>query len=309
MLAYLVRRLLWLPFLLLAVSLLTFALGTYGPGDPVQVRLGARYTPEAGTRLRHELGLDRPLLAQYGQYVWRALRGDLGVSLRFTGRPVSDVIGRRVWVSVQLGFAAVVVSVLLGIPLGLLAAHRQGTWLDTAVISLALFFYSVPVFLTAPLLILVFAVRLHWLPTSGWNGLPDPHIIMPALALGLPGVAGLARLTRASALEVLGQDYVRTARAKGLPEVQVQYRHVLRNALIPVLTTLGMALATLVSGAFITETLFGIPGIGSLAVESIFQRDYPVVMAITLLLAAAFVAANLLVDILYVALDPRIRYR
>lgn len=309
MLVYIVRRLLWLPVLLAAVTFVTFVLGRYGPGDPVQVRLGTKYTPEAAARLRREMGLDRPLLVQYVDYIRKAVRGDLGESYTYPGRSVASLIGKKIWVSAQLGFAALVIGVSLGIPLGLLAAYRQGTWLDTALVSSALFFYSMPVFITAPFLILVFAVKLHLLPTSGWQGLFSPHIIMPALVMGLPGIAGIGRLTRASSLEVLGQEYVRTARAKGLPEHIVQSRHVLRNALIPIATVIGFSLAGLVEGAFITETLFGIPGIGRLAVESIFRRDYPVITALTLIFAVAFVLANLLVDILYAFLDPRIRYR
>ena len=307
MLVYVVRRLLWLPFLLVAVSFITFALGFYGPGDPVQVILGTKYNPESAERLRHQLGLDRPFLVQYADYLSRAVRGDLGESLSFRGQPVASLVGRKVWVSAQLGLVAILISVALGVPLGLLSAYKQGTWVDTAVVSFTLFFYSLPVFITAPVLIYLLAVKLHLLPVSGWGGLFSPHIVMPALVLGLPGVAGLARLTRASALEVLGQDYVRTARAKGLPERTVQVRYVLRNALTPVVTVLGLALATLVEGAFITETLFGIPGIGRLAVDAIFQRDYPVIMALTLIVAVAFVLANLLVDLLYAWLDPRIR--
>ncbi|MCS7206855.1 MAG: ABC transporter permease [Dehalococcoidia bacterium] len=309
MLVYIVRRLLWLPVLLASVTFVTFVLGRYGPGDPVQVRLGTKYTPEAAARLRREMGLDRPLLVQYLDYIRKAVRGDLGESYTYPGRSVSSLIGKRIWVSAQLGCAALLIGIILGIPLGLLAAYRQGTWLDTALVSGALFFYSMPVFITAPFLILVFAVRLDLLPTSGWQGFFSPHIVMPALVMGLPGVAGIGRLTRASALEVLGQDFVRTARAKGLPETLVQTRHVLRNALIPVVTVLGFSLAGLVEGAFITETIFGIPGIGRLAVESIFRRDYPIITALVMIFAVSFVLANLLVDILYAVLDPRIRYR
>ena len=309
MAVYIARRLLWLPFLLLAVSFITFVLGFYGPGDPVQVRLGARATPESVARVRQQMGLDRPFPVQYADYVWSALRGDLGESYAHDGHSVREIIGKKVRVSAQLGLAAMLLSLSLGMPLGLLVAYKQGTWMDTALVSIALFFYATPVFITAPFLILLLALQLDLLPTSGWGGLFSPHIVMPALVLGLPGIAGIARLTRASALEVLGQDYVRTARAKGLTEVVVQRRHVLRNALIPIITVLGLSMATLVEGAFITETLFGIPGIGRTAVESIFLRDYPVIMALVLIVAVAFVLANLVVDILYGVLDPRIRYR
>jgi len=308
MAVYIVKRLTWLPFLLLAVSFITFVLGFYGPGDPAQVRLGARATPESVARVRDQMGLNRPFFIQYGDYVQKAVRGDLGDSYARDGHTVIEIIGRKVGVSAQLGLAAIALSLSLGLPLGLIAAYKQGTWIDTALVSLALFFYATPVFITAPFLILTFSLQLGILPTSGWGGLLSPQIIMPALVLGLPGVAGVTRLTRASAIEVLSQDYIRTAKAKGLSNILIQRRHVLPNALIPIITVLGLSLATLVEGAFITETLFGIPGIGRTAVESIFLRDYPVIMGLVLIVAVAFVLTNLLVDILYTLLDPRIRY-
>ena len=181
--------------------------------------------------------------------------------------------------------------------------------MDTAIVSLTLFFLSLPVFITAPVLLLVFVLKLHWLPSGGWGGLFDERIIMPALVLGVPSIAGWTRLMRASTLEVLGQDFIRTARAKGLTEMVVQVRHVARNALIPILTIMGLALGGLVEGAFITEGMFGIPGVGRMAVDSLFARDYPVIMAIALIIAGAFVTANLIVDIAYGFLDPRIRYQ
>ncbi|MBI2936109.1 MAG: ABC transporter permease [Chloroflexi bacterium] len=306
---YILRRLLWLPFLLFAVSLITFALGLYGPGDPVEVRLGTKATPERVERLRHQMGLDRPFHVQYVSYMWKALRGDLGESYSFPGTKVAELVRKKMLVSAQVSLAAMIIGVGLGIPLGLLAARKQGTWQDTSAVVGALFFVATPVFISAPFLILVFALKLHWLPVAGWHGFLSPTIVMPALTMGLPGIAGLLRLTRASALEVLHQDYVRTARAKGLPEFTVQTRHVLRNALIPIITVLGFSLAGLVSGAFISETIYGIPGIGRLAVDSIFNRDYPVIMALTLIVSTAFVLANLIADILYALVDPRIRYR
>ncbi|MSQ11683.1 MAG: ABC transporter permease [Dehalococcoidia bacterium] len=309
MLGYMIRRLVWLPFLLFFVSLVTFSLGTYGPGDPVEVRLGTRATPENVARFRAQLGLDRPFFVQYADYIGSALKGDLGESYRYPGRSVSSLVPRKIRVSAQLGLAALIISFGIGIPLGMLAALKQGTWLDSALVSFALLFYATPVFITAPFLILFFAVRLDLLPTSGWDGLFSTSIIMPSLVLGLPGIAGLTRMMRASALEVLGQDYIRTARAKGLPEFTVVTRHVMRNALIPIITIAGLSLATLVEGAFITETIFGIPGVGLLAVDSIFQRDYPVIMALVLISATALVLAVLISDILYAVIDPRIRYQ
>ncbi len=306
--AFIARRLLWLPFLLLIVSLVTVALGTYGPGDPVEVRLGTRANPETVARLRQQMGLERPFFVQWGDYVRKAVKGDFGESYTFRGQTVSGLVAKKIWVSAQLTFAAMFIGIGLGIPLGLLAALKQGTWLDGALVSFALFFNATPVFITAPVLIILFALKLHLVPTGGWDGLFSTQIIMPALVMGLPGIAGLARMTRASALEVLGQDYIRTARAKGLTEFTIQVRHVLRNALIPVITILGLSLAGLVEGAFITETIFGIPGIGRLAVESIGQRDYPVIMALTLIPACALVMAVLISDILYAVVDPRIRY-
>jgi peptide/nickel transport system permease protein len=201
-----------------------------------------------------------------------------------------------------------IISLGLGIPLGFFTAFKQGTWLDTATVSITLLFMSMPVFLTAPGLLIIFSLWMGLLPTHGWGGFFDTQIIMPALVLGIPGVAGLTRLTRASTLEVLSQEYVRTARAKGLHEHTVRYRHILRNSLIPIFTVVGLSLATLISGAFITEGFFGIPGIGRLAIESFFARDYPIIMALTLIISVAFVFANLLVDISYRVIDPRIRY-
>ncbi len=307
MLSYIARRLLWTPFLLLIVSLLVFTLGHYGPGDPVEVLLGQRMNREVAERIRHERGLDRPFWVQYRDYVGNVLQGDLGDSFKYPGQPVRPLILQKMWISAQLGIAAIAIALSVGLPLGLLAALRQGTWLDTAIVSFTLLFMSLPVFITAPLLILVFALKLDVVPTSGWNGLFSSSIVLPALVMGLPGTAVIARLLRASTLDVLGQDYIRTARAKGLPELLVQRRHVLRNALTPVVTVVGLSLGTLAEGAFITETLFGIPGVGRLALDSIFARDYPVIMAITLIIAASFVAANMLVDIAYGFLDPRIR--
>ena len=305
---YIVRRLIWTPFLLLAVSFITFSLTRFGPGDPVQVLMGQYNNPEAIERIRHQQGLDKPLFVQYGIYIKNTLQGDLGESYRYRGRDVSELLPKRMWVSAQLAIAAMIISLGLGIPLGFFAAIRQGTWVDPAIVATVLFFMSLPVFLTAPGSLVVFALWLDILPTHGWGGFFDTQIILPALVLGVPGVAALTRLSRASTLDVLSQDYVRTARAKGLQEYVVNYRHILRNALIPIFTLVGLSMATLVTGSFIIELFFGIPGMGLLAIESLFARDYPIIMAVTLVISVGFVVANLIVDIGYTIIDPRIRY-
>ena len=305
---YIVRRLIWTPILLLIVSFVTFSLARFGPGDPVEILMGQYNNPQAVERIRHQMGLDKPVLVQYGIFLRNAFQGDLGESYKYRGRTVSELITRKLWISAQLGIGASIISLSLGIPLGFFASLKQGSWLDTVTVSVTLLFMSVPVFLTGPGLIILFGLWLGILPVSGWGGFFDPHIVLPAIVLGIPGVAGLTRLTRASTLEVLSQDYVRTARAKGLREFVVSYRHILRNTMIPIFTVVGLSLATLVEGAFITEFMFGIPGIGQLGIESIFARDYPVIMALVLIVATAFVFANLLVDIGYRFIDPRIRY-
>ena len=306
---YIARRLLWLPFLLLAVSLVTFALGRFGPGDPVVVMLGQRYDERIAATLRHELGLDRPFFVQYGDYMWGFVRGDFGESQLQRGRSVRTLIAPKMWVSAQLAGAAMIISVGLGLPLGFWVAHRQGRTEDPVTVGFSLLLMSIPIMVTIPFLSLTFCVNLSWVPCSGWGGFFDTRIIIPAVAMGVPGIAGLVRLMRASTLDVLGQDFIRTARAKGLSEFEVDSRHVFQNAMMPIVTILAFSLAGLIEGAFIVETIMGIPGIGRYAVESIFNRDYPVIMAITLLGAGAFVLANLLADLSYAFIDPRIRYR
>ena len=304
---YIARRLLWLPVLLLIVSFVTFALGRFGPGDPVEILLGQHFSPEVAQRLREQQGLDDDIVTQYTRYVWNIAHGDLGESYQYRGRSVTELLKKRIWVSAQLNLAALIISVSLGIGAGLFAALRQGTWWDSATVAFTLVGQSLHVFLTVPIVLLIFALKLDLLPSHGWGGFFSLHIILPALVLGIPGVAIVARLTRASTLDVIGQDYIRTARAKGLPERVVRMRHILRNALIPVMTTLGFSLADLASGSFIVELYFGIPGVGLLTIESLFARDYPIIMAVTLLGTSLFVLANLIVDLIYPILDPRIR--
>ena len=305
---HILRRLLWMPFLLGIVSAITFLLGTYGPGDPVQVMLGSKYDEVTAERLRESLGLNRPVIVQYADYISNAMRGDFGESLRFRGRAVSSLLVAKMWVSFQVNLAAMVVSLSLGLPLGFWIAHRQGSWVDPASIALSLMLMSIPIMVSIPLVLWALCLKLHWVPCAGWGGLFDLRIIVPAITMGIPGIAGLARLMRASTLDVMGQDFIRTAHSKGIHPITVDYRHILRNAIIPIITILSFSLAGMLTTGFITERLLGIPGVGDFAIQSIFNRDYPVIMAFTLILSTAFVVANLLADIAYTFVDPRIRY-
>jgi ABC-type dipeptide/oligopeptide/nickel transport system permease component len=307
MLKFIVRRLLWLPILLFMVSAFTFFIGTYGPGDPVQVMLGARYDPDTADRLRMSLGLDRPVIIQYVDYITSAMQGDFGESLRYRGRGVMSLLAPKMLVSLQVNLVAMSVSIIIGLPLGFWLAHKQGTWIDPFVVSLTLMIMSIPIMLSIPLALWGLCLKADLVPCSGWGGVFDSRILIPAITMGLPGVAGLARLMRSSTLEVLGQDFVRTAYAKGLTRIQVDYRHVLRNSIIPIITVLSLSLAGMLTTGFITERLLGIPGVGDFAIQSIFNRDYPVIMAFTIVLATVFVFANLLADIAYMLIDPRIR--
>ena len=307
MATYIVRRLLWVPVLLVVVSFITFALGRFGPGDPIEILQGQIRNEAARERIKQKLGLDDDIATQYVRYLWNLAHGDLGESYQYRGRSVTDLLKTKIWVSAQLNFAALLISVTLGIIAGLFAALRQGSWWDSAMVTFTLIGQSLHVFFTIPIALYVFSLRLGILPTHGWDGFFSTSIIMPALVLGIPGVAIVTRLTRASTLDVLGQDYVRTARSKGLPERVVRIRHILRNAMIPIATTLGFSLAGLASGSFIVEYLFGIPGVGRLTIESLFARDYPIIMAVTLLGTTLFVLANLIIDLIYPVLDPRIR--
>ena len=306
---YIVRRFMWLPFFVFAVSLVTFSLGRFGPGDPVIVMMGNRYDPVVAERIRHELGLDRAFFVQYSDYMLGFVRGDFGESLRFRGQKVRDLIVPKMAVSAQLALAALGISVGVGLPLGFLIAHKQGSWQDPTAVTISLVLMSIPVMVTIPVLLWGFCLKLSWVPCSGWGGLLDTRIFVPAIVMGVPGIAGLTRLMRASTLETLGQDYIRTAQSKGLSPLVVDRRHTLRNSVIPIVTILAFSLAGMIGGAFITETILGIPGIGRFAVESVFNRDYPVIMAITLLGAIAFVLANLMADVAYAFIDPRIRYQ
>ena len=304
---YVLSRLAWLPVILLMVSFITFALGRFGPGDPVEILMGQYNDEQVIERIREQRGFNDPIFVQYGRYIKDVVRGDFGESFKYRGRTVSELLKKKMWVSAQLNIAAISLSLVVGIPLGLFAALRQGTLWDTGTVAFTLLGQSIPVFLTAPVVLLVFALKLDILPTHGWGGLFDMRVILPAVVMGVPGIAIITRLTRASTLEVISQDYIRTARAKGLSEFTVQRRHVLRNAMIPVITMLGFSLAGIAFTSFIVERFFGIPGIGNLFIESIFARDFPIINAVIIIGTTMFVAANLIVDLIYPWLDPRIR--
>ena len=304
---YVLSRLAWLPVILLIVSFITFALGRFGPGDPVEILMGQYTAEQVIERIREQRGFNAPIFVPYGRYIKDVLRGDFGESFKYRGRTVSELLKKKMWVSAQLNIAAISLSLVVGIPLGLFAALRQGTLWDTGTVAFTLLGQSIPVFLTAPVVLLVFALKLDILPTHGWGGLFDTRVILPAVVMGVPGIAIITRLTRASTLEVISQDYIRTARAKGLSEFTVQRRHVLRNAMIPVITMLGFSLAGIAFTSFIVERFFGIPGIGNLFIESIFARDFPIINAVIIIGTTMFVAANLIVDMIYPWLDPRIR--
>ncbi len=307
-LPYVIRRLLWAPVILLVVSFIAFTITRFGPGDPLRTAMGQYSNPAVLERVRHEEGLDKPLIQQYGIYLKNLAQGKLGESYVYRGRDVGEIILPKIWVSAQLGLVALLIVFAVGIPIGVFAALRQGTWSDPFSIGVLLFFQSIPVVVAVPIMLLVFVLKLHWLPAAGWSGIFDRHIVMPALAIALPGIAVVARLTRATTLSVLREDYVRTARAKGLGEFAVISRHVMRNALLPLVTVAGISLATLVEGAFFAEYLLGIPGIGQFAVQSVSSRDYNVILALVLILTTTFIVANIVIDIAYTVIDPRVRY-
>jgi len=303
--AYLMKRLLLAGPVLLGVSLVVFTMIRLIPGDPAQLMAGQAATAEVVRQIRESLGLDRSLPIQYAIFIGNLLKGDLGRSL-FNSAPVVEELAQRFPRTVRLALASMFVASLIGIPAGILSATRHLSWLDSLVMIIALAGVSMPVFWLGLNLILIFAVRLHWLPAIGhetWL-----HLILPSVTLGAASAAIIARMTRSSMLEVLRQDYVRTARAKGLAEPSVVRRHALRNALIPVITVVGLQLGTLLSGAVLTESVFAWPGVGRLLVDAVLARDYPVIQGAVLLISTTFVALNVLVDMVYAVLDPRIRY-
>ncbi len=304
MLRYTVRRLLWAALGLFIVAFITFSLMHLVPGGPWD--RAKTLAPAVVENLNKKYGLDKPFFVQFGNYIWGALHGDLGPSYSFQDRGVTQILAQGLPATATLGITAFILSILIGLPLGVAAALKQNSPVDYAAVIFATIFASIPAFVLGIFLIIIFAVNLHWVPTSGWGSFKNA--ILPSLALAALPAAYIARISRASMLDVVRQDYIRTARAKGLAERVVLTRHILRNALIPVLTIAGPEFAILISGSFIIENLFAIPGIGRLFVNGVYARDYSLIMGTVLFYAFAVVIVNLIVDILYGAIDPRIRY-
>lgn len=313
MLRYIGRRLLATIPVMAVVTIVVFLLLRLTAGDPAAIIAGDNATSQDVAAIRAKLGLDRPVAEQFAIWLGRIARGDFGESFFFK-KPVSELILERVEPTLALATFTIVLAVVVAIPLGVVAAVTRGTWLDRAVMGFSVFGFSVPVFVIGYLLIYLFAIDLGWLPVQGYQRLADgvggfvEHLILPSVTLAVIYVALIARITRASVLEVLGADHVRTARAKGLGTLSVLLRHTLRNAAVPIVTVIGLGVALLIGGVVVTESVYSIPGLGRLTVDAVLARDYPTVQAVILLFSAVYVLINLVVDLTYTVFDPRIRY-
>ncbi|KNY20809.1 ABC transporter permease [Methylobacterium sp. ARG-1] len=313
MLGYIGRRILATIPVMAVVGLFVFSLLYFAPGDPAAIIAGDQATPDDVARIRASLGLDRPFLVRFGEWSWQILHGDLGTSI-FTNLPVTTMIGQRVQPTVSLMLVTLVLAIVVAVPLGVVAAWKAGSLIDRLVMGLAVMGFSVPVFVVGYVLAYVFALELGWLPVQGYTPIEQglwpwfSNLILPAVTLGLVYIALIARVTRATMLDVLSQDYVRTARAKGLAQGPVLFIHALKNAAVPIVTVIGIGIALLIGGAVVTETVFAIPGLGRLTVDAILRRDYPVIQGVVLLFSFVYVLVNLAIDLFYTLLDPRIRY-
>lgn len=313
MAGYTIRRVLATIPVMLVVALFVFSLLYIAPGDPAAIIAGDQASPADIERIRASLGLDRPFIVRFGDWLWHILHGDLGTSI-FTNLPVTQLIGQRIGPTLSLMVLTLIISLAVAIPMGVIAAWKQGSWIDRVVMMVAVFGFSVPVFVVGYLLAWIFALQLDWLPVQGYTPIAQgfgrflANLILPALALGGVYIALIARITRATMLEVLSQDYVRTAKAKGLGQRSVLFVHALKNAAVPIITVVGIGVALLIGGAVVTESVFAIPGLGRLTVDAILRRDYPVIQGVVLLFSFVYVLINLGVDLLYTLFDPRIRY-
>lgn len=313
MLSYILRRFFATVPVLALVGLFVFGLLFVAPGDPAAIVAGDQASPADIARIRAAMGLDRPFLVQLGAWFWQILHGNLGKSI-FNGLPVSQLIAEHLGPTLSLMTVTLVIAIVIAVPLGVIAAARAGTWADRCIMALAVLGFSTPVFVLGYVLSYWFALKLQWLPVQGYTPLAQGfwpwlrNLLMPAVALGFIYIALIARVTRATMLDVLQQDYIRTARAKGLGQPAILYVHALKNASVPVVTAIGIGIALLIGGAVVTESVFAIPGLGRLTVDAILQRDYPVIQGVVLVCSFAYVLVNLLVDVIYSVLDPRIRY-
>ena len=313
MLGYIVRRILATIPVMAIVALLVFSLLYLAPGDPAAVIAGDQATPEDVARIRANLGLDRPFLVRFFEWSGQILRGDLGTSI-FTSLPVTALIRQRIEPTLSLTLVTLVLSVLIAVPVGVLAAWKVGSWFDRSIMALAVVGFSVPVFVVGYVLAYVFALVLDWLPVQGYTPISQgfwpwlENLILPSIALGGIYIALIARITRSTMLDVLSQDYIRTARAKGLGQTTTLFVHALKNAAVPIITVIGIGMALLIGGAVVTESVFAIPGLGRLTVDAILRRDYPVIQGLVLMFSFVYVVINLLIDISYTFLDPRIKY-
>lgn len=317
MLQFLLRRIVAVLPVLFVVSLVVFLILRLAPGDPAAVIAGNSATNEDIAKIQVQLGLDRPIPVQYGIWMGNVFQGDLGFSY-YLNKPVTELIGQRVEPTLALAFGTVILAILIAVPLGTLAAWRMGGWLDRLLSGFSVAGFSVPVFVIGYLLIYLFAIRLEWLPVQGYKSLSGPsaagpwawmrQLILPWMTLAMIYVALIARVTRASVSEALTEDYIRTARAKGITESAVLLRHALANAAVPIVTVVGIGIALLIGGVVVTETVYAIPGLGSLTVDAVLNRDFPVIQGLVLLFSVSYVLINLLVDLSYLVLDPRIRY-
>jgi len=313
MLAYIVRRLLGVIPVMLVVGVFVFSLLHMAPGDPAAIIAGDNATEANVARIRASLGLDKPLLEQFANWSWATLRGDLGVSM-FSQIAVTTMVGQRIGPTFSLAATTMFVAVTIAIAMGVLAAWKAGSLLDRVVMGLSVTGFSVPVFVVGYIMVYFVALQWRWLPVQGYMPLSEGvwpwlrHLILPSFALGLAYVALIARITRASMLEVLAEDYIRTATAKGVATLPMLLRHALKNAAVPIITVVGIGVALLISGVVITESVFNIPGVGRLVVDAISRRDYPVIQGVMIIFSVVYVLINLVVDISYSFLDPRIRY-
>jgi len=313
MFTYILRRLVGMVLVMLIVAAVIFVIARVIPGDPAAVMLGSAATPEDVAALRTRLGLDQPFLAQFLIYLGQIATFDLGESI-FLARPVTQALAERAELTSFLTMMSVGIAVAIGVPIGIVSAVKRGRLVDQGTVALAMLAASVPSFWIGLTLIRYLAVDLHWFPVAGY-GPPDAslaerlrHLVLPAIALGIPNSALILRFTRTSMLDVMNEDYVRTARAKGLPPLTVILKHALRNALIPILTIIGLTTAVMIAGAIVTETVFGLPGVGNLVVSAVLRRDYPVIQGALLVVSGLYVLINLAVDLLYAVVDPRVRY-